>query len=208
VSVAVVYVHGLWLRGYEALLLRRRLARALDAETHACPYASSGTIADAAMALQRYLQTLRVDTLDLVAHSLGGLVVLKLFELDMAGLSPGRIVFLGSPVRGSQTAQRLARLPFGRSILGAAGEALLVRRENRWGGPRELGVIAGDLPVGLGLLLGPLGAANDGTVLLEETELPGATARLRLRVSHTGLPFSPAVATQTATFLREGRFAR
>jgi len=115
---------------------------------------------------------------------------------------------LGSPVRGSLAAQRLARLPLGlgQAFMGFAGEVLAVPRERRWGGARELGVIAGDLPLGAGRLLGLMGEPNDGTVLVRETHLPGAAGQLRLRVSHSGMPFSAAVARQAAAFLRWGRF--
>jgi pimeloyl-ACP methyl ester carboxylesterase len=231
----VVYVHGLWLGGGESFLLRRRLARALDAETCVFSYSSVGAdITANAMTLGRYLRSIEADRLHLVAHSMGGLVILKLFELGLeraAGaaatgaaatggatggaavgepwaLPPGRIVFTGSPVRGSRSAERLARLPFGRAVLGlSAAEVLLQRRERRWPGGREVGVIAGELGLGLGRLLGPMGAPNDGTVWLEETDLPGATAQLRVRVSHSGMVFSSEVARQVAAFLRDGRFA-
>ena len=219
-SVTLVYVHGLWLRGHEAILLRRRLAKALDADTRSFTYASvDATVTDNAIALERYLGAIQTDTLHLVGHSLGGLVILKLFELiglaaegAVAGeslLPPGRIVLLGSPVRGSRSAQRMARLPFGETMLGiTAGEALLAGCDRRWSGARDLGVIAGDLPLGAGRLLGPMRAPNDGTVLVEETDLPGATAQLRLRVSHSGMPYSAEVARQTASFLRLGRFLK
>jgi hypothetical protein len=49
---------------------------------------------------------------------------------------------------------------------------------------------------------------NDGTVLVRETDLPGATEQIRLRVSHSGMPFSGVVARQVAAFLRDGRFER
>jgi hypothetical protein len=80
--------------------------------------------------------------------------------------------------------------------------------ERRWSGARDLGVIAGDLGVGLGKLLGPMDGPNDGTVLVDETRLPGAADELRLRSSHTGLLFSAEVARQAAAFLQTGRFTR
>ncbi len=210
-TVVVVYVHGLWLPGGESFLLRRRLSRALNAESRVFTYPSvSVGLTENAEALGRYLREIRADTLHLVAHSMGGLVILRLFELGVAGvvLPPGRIVLMGSPVRGSRSAQRLMRLSFGRSILGvAAAEALLVSRERRWAGARDLGVIAGDRAVGLGRLLGRMSEPNDGTVLVQETALPGAVEQLRLHVSHSGMVFSAAVARQTAAFLRDGRFA-
>jgi pimeloyl-ACP methyl ester carboxylesterase len=165
-----------------------------------------------ARALAKYLTAIRADTLHLVGHSLGGLVILKLFDenVEAAGrLRPGRIVLLGPPLRGSRTAQNLARLPFGRKIMGVGVEAeLMVPRERRWNLARDLGIIAGDLGFGLGRLVGTLGGPSDGTVLVEETQLAGAAERVVLRVSHTGMLFSGQVAKQAAAFLRTGRFER
>jgi pimeloyl-ACP methyl ester carboxylesterase len=163
-----------------------------------------------ARALAEYLGAIRADALHLVGHSLGGLVIVKLFEEHAAALAQlpaGRIVLLGSPLRGSRTARNLARLPFGKKIMGlAVGEELLAPRERCWRQNRELGVIAGDLGVGLGRLVGRLGGASDGTILLAETQIEGAADRVVLRVSHTGMLFSAAVARAAAAFLSTGRF--
>jgi hypothetical protein len=69
-------------------------------------------------------------------------------------------------------------------------------------------VIAGNLSVGLGRLLGAHDRPSDGTVFLEETRLDGAAEHLELRVSHTGLPFSKEVARQAGAFFQTGRFIR
>jgi len=205
----VVYVHGLWLKGREAAWLCRRLSRDLGAQTRTFSYPSvtAGVAANAA-ALGRYLAETPAERLHLVGHSLGGLVILKLFE-NAPALPPGRIVLLGSPVRGSSAARRVARLPFGKKAMGrGVDEELLIARERRWSGARDLGVIAGDLAFGLGRLVGPFGAPNDGTIRVEETDLPGAAEQLTLRTSHSGMLFSAAVARQTGAFLRSGRFIR
>jgi hypothetical protein len=131
-----------------------------------------------------------------------------MFErLGALTLPPGRIVFAGSPVRGSVSAERLVRLPLGRVLLGrSGGEVLLDHREQRWAGGRELGVIAGTRAAGMGRLLGSMHGPSDGTVGAHETDLPGATDSLLLHVSHSGMMFSREVARQVAAFLREGRF--
>ncbi len=210
-STVVVYVHGLWLSGREGGWLRRRLAQDLGAETVAFSYPSVvGDAAANARALAAFLGGVRAETLHLVGHSLGGLVILKYFE-DGAGapLPPGRVVLLGSPLRGSRAARGLARVPFGKKILGrSAGEELLAPRDRGWKGKRDLGVIAGDLGVGLGRLVGTGAEPSDGTVLVEETRLDGATDHLVMRVSHSGMLFSAAVAKQAAVFLRTGAFER
>jgi hypothetical protein len=116
-------------------------------------------------------------------------------------------VFLGSPLNGSRAAVNLARLPFGKTLLGrGVHEELLSPRERRWGGQRELGVIAGSVSIGLGKLVGARGAPNDGTIFVDETRLAGISQHLVMPVSHTGLPFSKPVARQTAAFLRSGKF--
>ena len=208
-STAVVYLHGLWLSGLEGGLLRRRLARQLDAETHAFSYASvKSSVSTNAETLGKFLSALRTDNLHLVGHSLGGLVILKLFEQDAADrLPPGRIVFLGSPLNGSRAARNLAGLPLGKMLLGrGVHEELLTPRERRWRAQRDLGVIAGSLSVGLGKLVGVRGAPNDGTIFVDETRLPGISQHLVMPVSHTGLPFSKSVARQTGAFLDSGKF--
>ena len=116
-------------------------------------------------------------------------------------------MLLGSPVRGSRSARHVARWPLAAAIMGRNIEAeVLEPRQPRWDHARELGVIAGDLSLGLGRLFGDLGGPNDGTICVEETELPGATDRIILPVSHTGMLFSADVAHQTAAFLASGRF--
>jgi pimeloyl-ACP methyl ester carboxylesterase len=204
---AVVFVHGLWLNGVESTLLRRRLAADLDCATHAFHYPSvTASMTEIVERLAAFLARLDVRTLHLVGHSLGGIVLLRLFE-QAPPTQPGRIVLLGSPVRGSRAAHRVARWPFGAAILGRSIEAEVLQAPRReWQGPRELGVIAGDLSLGLGRLFGDLGGPNDGTVSVGETELPGATDRIVLPVSHTGVLFSSEAARQTAGFLATGRF--
>jgi len=209
VGKVVVYVHGLWLTGGEAAGLCRRLAEELQAETKVFSYRSvvAGVAANA-QALFEFLGDTAADELHLVGHSLGGLLILKLFERHPPP-APGRIVLLGSPLLGSRAAQNLARLPFGKRIMGqCVGDELLTPHERHWGGSRDLGIIAGDLSFGLGRLVGRFGTPNDGTVAVEETRLQGATEHMVLHASHFGMLFSPVVAQQAAAFLRAGRFDR
>jgi len=217
VRTVVVYVHGLWLNGWESLPLRRRLSRDLNGSAQAFRYSSVGVgLVENVLALRAFLRGVRSDTLHLVGHSLGGLIILELFESaaaragDVEGelsLPPGRIVLLGSPVRGSRAARNLARLAFGRRILGLTGsEALLPERDRKWLGGREVGIIAGTAPLGFGRFLGPFDSPSDGTVLVAETYLAGATQHLSMRTTHTGMVYSPEVARRTARFLRDGVF--
>ena len=87
-----------------------------------------------------------------------------------------------------------------------ANEVLVAPRARRWGGARDLGVIAGNLPLGLGRLVGPLDGPNDGTVLVEETRLPGAAAHLTVRTSHSSLVYSATRCASGGDVLAGGTF--
>jgi pimeloyl-ACP methyl ester carboxylesterase len=209
VKTVIVHVHGLWFSGREAWLLRARLARALNAEERAFTYRSVGnTISANAAALKRCLATISCDALHLVGHSLGGVVIMDLFR-NAPPLAPGRILLLGSPLQGSEAARSLHRLPFGKALLGhGVAEQVLLAPPRRWDGRRDLGIIAGRAPFGVGRLVTRFKGANDGTILVAETRLEGASDHLVLPVTHTGLLWSREVARQGASFLRDGRFAR
>jgi len=75
-----------------------------------------------------------------------------------------------------------------------------------WKKWRDLGVISGSFPMGIGLLVGGPSLPHDGTVSVEETYLGGATDYLTVPVTHLGLLYSGDVAMQVITFLRAGKF--
>ncbi len=201
----VVLVHGLWMNGLEMSLLRWRLSKdGFATQRFSYPTVHSDIAANAAR-LQQFLGGLEADTVHFVGHSLGGLLILRLFE-DFPVQRPGRIVLLGTPFMGSATARNLARHAWGRRLLGRSLDKALLGDGPRWHGGHDLGVIAGTNPVGLGLLVGDLPQPNDGTVVMAETQgIPGA-ASFTLPSSHSSLLFSATVARQVCLFLRNGRF--
>lgn len=205
-DTVVVYVHGLWFTGHEALLLRARLARGLGARDRAFAYRSVHDGLDAnAASLGAYLATLRCERLHLVGHSLGGALIVRMFASGPT-LPPGRVLLLGSPLRGSEAARALGALPGGGALLGRTMRELLAPGALAWNGQRDLGIIAGDAGFGLGRLVSRLAAPNDGTILVDETRLDGANAHRVLPVTHFGMLLSREVARQGVAFLRDGRF--
>jgi hypothetical protein len=122
-------------------------------------------------------------------------------------LAKGRVVCLGSPLRGSAAARALAGFPGGSILLGHSIETLR-NGLDRWEGEHQVGMVAGRLPLGLGLMIGGLVAPHDGTVSVEETQLPGLTDHCVVAATHTGLPFSEETARQTIAFLIDARFSR
>jgi len=142
----------------------------------------------------------------LVGHSLGGLLALRAC-LDAPELPPGRIVCLGSPLKGSTAARAFARLGRGGEMLLGHNRALLEQGLERWDGTREVGVVAGRMPLGLGAVVGQIEGEHDGTVAVAETLLPGLADHCVVETSHTGLLVSAEVAALAVRFLRSGRFA-
>ena len=203
-----IVVHGLWMTGLELLPLRQRLQADFGLATHQFQYSSLfGEEASTAARLAEFAHSLP-GPVHFLGHSLGGLLILDLFERHGASLPPGRVVLLGSPVNGAQAARRISSWPGMRALLGDMPHRQLVEALPRvWRQSRELGVIAGTTSLGLGLVTGGFDGPNDGTVQVDETLLEGRTAELTLPVTHAGMGFSSAVAHQAGSFLTMGRFA-
>lgn len=201
----VVFIHGLYMTGLELSLLRLRVAQA-GFETHQFRYHTVlEPVRANAQRLAEYAAGLKAKTLHLVGHSLGGLVILRMLESG-AEIPPGRVVLLGSPVKGSLTARNLVAKNLG-WILGQSGaDGLAEEYDPHWHGQRELGVIAGTGGFGLNPLRPDLPEPHDGLVAVEETRLSGAADYAEIKTTHTGLLFNPEVAEQVVTFLRLGIF--
>jgi pimeloyl-ACP methyl ester carboxylesterase len=206
-STAVVYVHGLWLSGHEAFLLGRRIEKERGYQWQVFDYASTMlTMTEISAALAAFIAGLEAPRVHLVGHSLGGLAILRCLQ-NHPQLPPGRVVFMGTPSLASTAAHAVARFRFGRAIMGqAVTEELLHVHARSWTHERELGIIAGNQPLGLARLVVDFQEANDGTVAVSETKLPGAKAHIVLPVSHTGMLLSARVAFEVGQFLELGHF--
>lgn len=204
-TATVILVHGLWLHGAAFMAQRHRLKRkGFSVRAFSYPSVRRG-LDENSRALARYVAGTAGSDIDLVGHSLGGLVV-----LNMLAQTPDprirRVVLMGSPCAGSHCASVLLRTPglsaaIGRSLRDCAGRT-------HWTLPPdiEVGVLAGSRGVGLGRIVPGLPRPNDGTVALEETRLAGCRDAIVLPVSHTEMLFSPSCATQIASFLTHGHF--
>lgn len=201
----VVLVHGLYMVGVELMLLRRRLTRA-GYDTHQFIYRSLARGLDEnAVRLESYLGTIEAERLHLVAHSLGGLVVLRMFQQGV-DLPPGRVVFLGSPVRGSRSARYLTELGLGWAVGRSGPGALAEIHEPVWTEHRDLGIIAGTHEFRFNVLLPKLASPHDGVVSVEETHIPGAKDFATIHSNHTGMLFTRELAEQVTRFLKSGSF--
>jgi len=202
----VVLVHGLWMNATALRVLQMRLRSSdLNVVRFGYPTVRAG-LDEGAAHLSRLLKTLDSEQIHLVAHSLGGLVTLRALEL-YPDARVRRIVLMGSPVAGSLSGRRLASFQAGRLLLGANTHVWGVTHQVHVPAGVEAGVIAGTTPVGLGRLVGKLPPPHDGAVSVSETKLDDAKDTIMLRVSHSAMLFSGAVARQVRHFLRHGCFA-
>jgi pimeloyl-ACP methyl ester carboxylesterase len=211
----VLFVHGLWMTGAESFLLRRQLA-AHGWALRVFPYSSMGESMDrVARRCARHALQLAQRTegpVHLLGHSLGGIVIYRMLETGL--LAPDRfsgdfcrVVFMGTPVRGSRSARALAGYGAASRLLGLAGARDLVHGlPERWPFAPQLGIVAGNRARGLGRMLTRFDEPNDGTVAVAETMLDGAADHCVLPVSHTGMWLSPVVVGKVARFLESCHF--
>jgi pimeloyl-ACP methyl ester carboxylesterase len=199
----VLLVHGLMMRSPALLPMAWRLRKfgfTPELFNYATLWKAPG-IAMERLALRLY--AMGPEPVHLVAHSLGGLIVLETLG-HYQGLPPGRVVCMGAPIAGSTAARGLAGHGLG-VVAGRSGPLLRAGLASLPRG-RQIGMIAGTSSVGLGKFFSRLDNENDGTVAVWETRLPGLTDHAVVQSSHSGLVFSPQVAELTARFLDSGRF--
>lgn len=139
-----------------------------------------------------------------VAHSMGGLVVLAAMNANTCPkeAKQGRVVLIGSPIRGSRCARALKNYSWIRSFAkDFAGKQLMEKEtfEHLGKFPPSLDkilVITGTFGWSF-FLDGPC----DGTVLVEETQLDVPHEQVQVARGHVSLIFSKKVVNLTRDFL-------
>lgn len=201
----VILIHGLWMRGL-VLLPHQRWLHADGFAVRRFSYPSwRGGLADNAHLLSSFVNETPGAVIHLVAHSLGGLVSLKMLAHE-PDARIRRVVLLGTPYAGCHCGTIFAAQPLLTGLVG--------RTFNDWFSlPRpvlqtavEIGVIAGTRPIGLGRMIPGLARPNDGVVAVDETRISQAKDSIELNVSHSGMLVSRACAWQIASFFRTGKF--
>lgn len=202
----VVFVHGLWMPGFDMALLRWRVHRCgyKVVQFHYSTVLSSPQ--QAALKLHHLIQKLNDrQTIHIIAHSLGGLVVRHLLQL-YPDIVSGNIVTLGTPHNGSQIAELFIHSHIGRRLLGKSVEQGLLGNAPAWEAKNKLGVIAGYGRLGVGRFFKKIAEPFDGTVAVSETRLKGMNDHITMSCSHSGLLFNKNVAEQVCFFLRNNHF--
>ena len=204
----VITVHGLWMRAGAMIVLQRRFeAHGFAVQRFGYPTVHQSLEANG-KALADFIERVPGDTVHLVAHSLGGIIIRAMLDQRIPARL-GRVVMLGAPLAGSHIGVRVARLPGGERIIGQTIVDLNARGGFAdWPSAVPAGSIAGRVPFGTSWLVGGIFEANDGTVAVAETRVPGLADHIVLPVTHFALPWAKSVSDQAQHFLEHGRFRR
>lgn len=203
-NAEIVLVHGLWYHGIGMALMAKRLrqqgwqVRVFSYPTISQPFARN------VQALHQFALQSNAEQQHFVGHSLGGLLILRMlveYELD----KPGRVALLGTPLTGSHVARRIGEQSLLRPALGRS-VGVLCQGVAELPTDREVGMIAGNRPLGIGQITGRLLDANDGTVLLKETRNENLHDHFVMPITHTQMVLSAKVAEKTTDFLQFGHF--
>lgn len=207
-AAPVVLVHGLWMHGLAMALLARRLRRrGFSPYLHSYPTVRNGLDANARLLAEAIARFAPGRALDLVGHSMGGLVILRLLQLAPS-IPVRRAVLLGTPIRDSALARQLSRHAPLAALIGASMRDWLAQPVATAPPGVEFGLVAGCLSLGVARFTRCVPRPNDGVVAAEECVLQGARDRCVLPVSHSGMLLSGAVARATGDFLTHGCFSR
>ena len=207
----IVLVHGLWNRGWSMTAMAKRLrARGHHVAVFSYP-TRSDCLEGHADELHAFIAANQakkngVEELHLAGHSMGGLVILKMFS-SYDDLPAGRIVLMGTPVKGSGVVKRLGKLPGQKFIFGKAREDLLQGFQHTPVG-HETGMIRGTRALGFGQIAGRQAEPNDGSVCVSETELDGLKDSIELEVAHSEMLVSMEVVEQLEQFVLYGEFRK
>ena len=202
----VVLLPGLWMPAWVMLVLQRSLTRA-QFRCVRFGYASRrAPLAENSARLAAFVRNLGCPRVHLVGHSLGGVLAVHATATHALD-AVRRIVLIGSPYRDSYVARKLLRSPLGRWMLGRTVPDWLECEKPALPRAVEIGVIAGTLEAGLGMLIAPyLRRPHDGVIRAEETPVPGMAAYIQVRVSHAGMLVSRRIGALAGRFLAQGRF--
>ena len=198
-------VHGLWMQGPLMRVMGKMLeSKGFRTKTISYDFLSRNP-SENAQHLFDEIGLLGAKRVNLVGHSLGGIVILHLLN-QHPELALGKVVLIGSPVKGSSVAKRLHKVRVLRPLLGRSIEKGLLGGAPAFTLDRPLGIITGKGRLGMSALLYPTDDESDGVVLECETLLDKAADRISLPLSHSALIFSRRCAEYVANFLLNGRF--
>lgn len=160
--------------------------------------------------LYSYIQQndLAGKTIDVVAHSLGNIVVRTLLNCHPDIVKINRFVMLGPPNQGSALALKLARFSLFRMIMGPTLDELAnLTLDDSICLKAEVGILAGGSGTRFGFMPFVHKGDNDMIVTVNETALTGARQHKIVFGIHALLMVQPKVLREVLHFLQVGKFS-
>ncbi len=145
-----------------------------------------------------------------IAHSMGGLVTrsyIKKYHPE----NLGKVIMLGTPNQGSETADFLKDNLLYKNFYGPAGQQLITDQS-------KLKELNGEIDYPLGIIAGNYSLApissiiipgkDDGRVSIERTKIKGMTDHIVIDTNHTFMVVNKEVQQQALYFIEHGKFLR
>ena len=165
----ILLIHGILMNPLEMKFLGQQLEKSGFAVHYLYYQSVLKSPAENARIIHKKIHKLNLPDLHIVGHSLGGVIIMHLFD-QFDDIPEGRVVMLGSPVKGSWIAQKVQNWPVVSPLLSRnMDNALSGENVPEWNTKRDWGMIAGTRSQGLSIFTGGLPEEGDGTVLVKET---------------------------------------
>ncbi|WP_437191627.1 lipase family alpha/beta hydrolase [Planctomicrobium sp. SH527] len=207
---AVILIHGIIRSSKSFSVMKKRLEDS-GAIVVGFDYPSTRvSLQECATYFKRVLESLDgIEQIDLVVHSMGGLLVRTYLQMEGEKRDPRlhRMVMLGVPNLGADMATKLREYWAFQWTLGPAGQQLV-----REGGSFIAGLPTPDFE--FAIIAGCRGTEDgwnmlipgddDGTVSVDSTRLPGAADFVAIRVLHSTMMWNLEVIESSIRFLETG----
>jgi pimeloyl-ACP methyl ester carboxylesterase len=198
----VVIVHGLWMGAWQMRALKLALVRGGERAYRFHYPSTRRAFADNQAELARWIEARIGASVQLIGHSLGGLLALELARAR-PDLCAGKLICLGTPLGPARAiADGEQRAPWAQPLLGYARAPLLAQAQPPAASVQTY-MLAGTRSFGGGRLLTRFNEPNDGSVALSETRADWLSAHLTLPLTHTGLALRRSASAQVLDWLRE-----
>ncbi len=202
-SKRIILIHGMWMNGFSMRFIGHQLKKK-GWQVSYYDYSSMFTPFEQNVeGLYALWQSFQSDQVRLVAHSLGGLLVLEMMKKYHLTNLP-RTVLMGCPINGSAVAKKILSNKLGKAALGKSGKVLLsgvsCTQSN------QFGIIIGSKGLGVGHLIQKIPKPHDGVVAFDEADTNCAEDKIILPLTHASMLISRKTSGAIDRYLSVGKF--